>query len=471
MKRGSHQTRSPWIPVRLKYWLYWQGCGCRSGEASTEIGARPPGAELFKHGLRVEQELETVVTSTALQKRAAQDRCPGVLVLHEAADGWLARVRVPGGRLSATKLRALAAAAEQLGSGLIDITARANLQLRGLEQASAPELAERLRRAELLPSWQHDRARNVLAGPLAGRSRAALDDVDELVALLDSRICDAPALSALSGRFCFLVDDGSGAGWEVGPDVTISARGAGRFSVLLDGQPLGFEGDAAAAAELATRAAEAFLEMRGEERAWRLAEVAGGARAVAERLGLGLGARRPARPASAVGPGVALQRDGRSAVTALTPLGQLWPGLLRELAALCELADTDVRISPQRTITVVDLDADAVTATSAALQRAGLELDAASGWVGLTACAGVGACANALADVRAAAALRARTRSAGAPTEHWTACGRRCGEGSATAVAVAVEAPGRVAIRHDTRAWTEPTLDAARDRLDTEAVR
>jgi precorrin-3B synthase len=47
--------------------------------------------------------------------------------MHEAADGWLARVRVPGGRLSSDALLALAAVSEELGNGLVDLTARANV--------------------------------------------------------------------------------------------------------------------------------------------------------------------------------------------------------------------------------------------------------------------------------------------------------------------------------------------------------
>jgi hypothetical protein len=42
--------------------------------------------------------------------RARADACPGALQTHPAADGELARVRVPGGLLTAGQLHVLAAA-------------------------------------------------------------------------------------------------------------------------------------------------------------------------------------------------------------------------------------------------------------------------------------------------------------------------------------------------------------------------
>ena len=123
------------------------------------------------------------------------------------------------------------------------------------------------------------------------------------------------------------------------------------------------------------------------------------------------------------------QRDGRVALTALAPLGQLWPALLRALARACD----DVRLSTRRTVTLVDLDPAAVDRTRAALGAARLVMQGDSGWVGLTACAGTGGCPRALGDVRAAG-RRAAVRLAKDPAEHWAACERRCGEVPGTPV-------------------------------------
>jgi precorrin-3B synthase len=388
-----------------------------------------------------------------------------VLSLHEAADGWLARVRVPGGRLSARALLALAVLSEERGNGLVDLTSRANVQLRGLAPDAAPALAPPLEAVGLLPSAAHDRARNVLASPLAGRAPGALDSVDAVVELLGVELSVSHLLSELPGRFCFLVDDGTGAGREVAPDVTVIARGAGRFGVALDGRALQFDGDGAAAVGVALRAAAAFIMARGD--AWRLSETPGGAATVATALGLALAPITPAARTRGFPPGVVEQRDGRVALTALAPLGQLWPSLLRALAAVSD----DVRLSTRRTVTLVDLDPGVVGATREQLVAAELVLDADSGWVGLTACAGTSGCPRALADVRAAAAQRARVRAATDPAEHWAACLRRCGEVPGTPVTVVVRDAGDVEVRCDQRTSVVTSLRSAAARLLAEGGR
>ena len=49
--------------------------------------------------------------------RQRDDACPGALHVHQAADGVLARIRLPGGMITAAQLETLAHAATRHGSG------------------------------------------------------------------------------------------------------------------------------------------------------------------------------------------------------------------------------------------------------------------------------------------------------------------------------------------------------------------
>jgi precorrin-3B synthase len=322
--------------------------------------------------------------------RNRPDRCPGVLALHEAADGWLARVRLPGGRLTCAQLRALADIAD-LGNGLVQLTVRANLQVRGLKAWAGEELAARLAAAGLFPSHAHERVRNVLASPLAGRHPRALADIDELVAGLDRELCADAELAKLPRRFLFLVEDGSGVldghdhdiallatghpgedrsetGHPEGPQSKIG-RGASEFALLAGGLDSGWRVAAGDAPALALAAARLFLARRGD--VWRVRDLPGGERAFVDALGdsspfyganvADQGAtnarRREAALAWAQAPsrdlptGPTLQRDGRVALTALVPFGCLRSAQLRALAGI----GAEVRVSPWRTLTLVDL--------------------------------------------------------------------------------------------------------------------
>jgi sulfite reductase beta subunit-like hemoprotein len=346
-----------------------------------------------------------------------------VLRLHPAEDGALARVRLPGGRARAGQLAALARAAA-LGNGIVEITSRANVQLRGLSEDAADEVAGLLSAGGLLPSPAHERVRNVIASPLAGRHADSLAATDAVVEALDAGLCADAALAELPGRFLFSVDDGSGLALGRDADVTLVAVAPDRFALLLAGRPTGRSASHAYAPGLALDAARAFLAERGD--AWRIAELDGA-----------VPAPQP-RASSPLPLGPAAQRDDRAAVTALAPLGRLDPDALAGLAALA----SEVRFGTGRTVTLLDVAPEELDGVTAGLRELGLVLDAGSGWVGLTACAGLGACAKARVDVRAAAAVRAAVRAPDAPTEHWAACARRCGETRGVAVGVAAVADG-----------------------------
>jgi sulfite reductase beta subunit-like hemoprotein len=358
--------------------------------------------------------------------RPFRDRCPGVTALHHAADGLLARIRVPGGRLSPRQLRAVAGASE-LGSGLVELTSRGNLQLRGLSPATASRLSDRLAAVGLLPSPSHDLVRNVLASPFGGRHSDAYAATDEVVAALDRQLIEDDAFSMLPGRFLFAVDDGSRlSGVEIA-DVGLVALPDGHFRLYLAGQSTGIVAESREAPAIVLAAARAFLIRRRshDASAWRIAELTGGAGGVAGDLGTPLGAAFGSTPAPFLG--LHPQRDGRHALHALVPLARLEPGVTARLATILGDVALDARLSRWRTLTVVDVEPAETEAVRGALEALGLVTEPGSGWHGLSACAGLGCCAHATWDVRAMAAARAGVRTASAPPEHLTACSRRCG--------------------------------------------
>jgi precorrin-3B synthase len=386
--------------------------------------------------------------------RTAADRCPGVLRLAEAADGLLARVRLPGGLIDAAQLRVLARLAGELGDGRIELTSRGNVQVRGLAAGAASPLTSELIQAGLLPSLSHDRVRNVLASPLAGLDRGP--DLTGVVRALDAALCVRPRLAELSGRFLFAVDDGRGDVAGLGADVVATIRTDG---AVVNGLSVRGLRDAVVAAMIAC--AEAFLDRRAAlgSSAWRIADLPGGAEpvrsVVAARLGLAAAqgepiagtpdARAAARPVGLVvrqetGGGAesaASVRDdpGFSAVL-LAPLGRLTSAQVSWVAD--RVAGRAARITPWRSVVLPDLvDAAGVLREAAGL---GFGTDEASPWLRVTACAGRPGCASALADVQAdAAAFAARWPGR---LVHVSGCARHCGRPAATEIDVTATSEG-----------------------------
>ncbi|WBQ07383.1 precorrin-3B synthase [Kribbella sp. CA-293567] len=347
--------------------------------------------------------------------------------MHEAADGGLARVRLPGGVLSAEQLRVLIAAAVGLGDGHLELTSRANVQLRALQPGAPIELSDRLYAAGLLPSISHERVRNILASPLAGLDQHSQYDVLPLATELDQLLCAQPALAELPGRFLFALDDGRGDLVTAKADVAVRMVDGSRGELVLAGVGTGVLVEAGRVAGVMVAAAEAFLVERAEQRseAWRLGELVEGAQRVLGRLGFervataGLDAG-----SSAAGSAVAGVFGERSDVlVAAVPLGVL---AAEQAEALAEVAGRGgLRVTPWRSVVVGGV-ADAERAVRR-LMATGLVLEASSPWNGVTSCAGRPGCAKSLADVRGDARRVVPAWTAGRRVVHWSGCERRCG--------------------------------------------
>ena len=291
------------------------------------------GSQDTRRADRFHEGLETAVNGAAPDVPGRwRDRRPGMVQVDEAEDGAVARVRLPGGRLLPSQMAALADAAA-CGSGVVDLTACANVQLHGVR--SPGELAVRLGAAGLLT---HGPVGNIVASPLAGRHPTASIDADDLVAALDRGLCADRALARLPGRFLFAVEDGSGAVAGLDHDVLLTPDGDD-IALVLAGFDTGLRAAATGGPGLALAAARAFLAVAGD--ATRMHQIPSLTRD-----------REPWIPprTTVIAPGITRQRDGRVAVTALAPLGRVEVAQLRGLAAL----GADVRVSPWRTITLVD---------------------------------------------------------------------------------------------------------------------
>ena len=369
------------------------------------------------------------MTAPPAAVRVRADACPGALQTHAAADGALARVRVPGGLLTGDQLRALAAAARDLGDGALELTSRGNVQLRGLVAGTEPELGDRLAAAGLLPSPTHERVRNLLASALTGRAGGHVD-ARPWVRALDAGLCADPALAGLPGRYLATLDDGRGDVAGLGGDVGLQALSPDQVALTLGGADAGLRVHPDDAVPLALAATRAFLTERAAQgsSAWRLAELEDGPARVAARLGATLPAA-PHRLYRDIGAtpsvGAAVQRDGRVALIAVVPLGRLDAAQAELLARVTG----EVQLTPWRSVVVPDLAEDAVDDVAAALHRTGMVFDEASPWTRVTACAGRPGCAKSLADVRAdaARAVATGTLPAGGARQHWAGCERRCG--------------------------------------------
>jgi precorrin-3B synthase len=366
--------------------------------------------------------------TSAVPTRARVDACPGALQTHDAADGGLARVRVPGGTLTAVQLRALAAAARELGDGHLELTSRGNLQLRGLPAGAEAELGARLADAGLLPSATHERVRNVLASTLSGRTDGGHLDVRPWLHAFDAGLCADPALAELPGRFLATLDDGRGDVAGLGGDVGLLALSRDSVALTLGGTDSGLRARPEDAVALALAAARAFLTERAAQgsSAWRLTELTDGPARVAARLGGQVAAGHPLPPAPLTGPvGASAQRDGRTALMGVVPLGRLGADQVDLLARLAQ----EVQLTPWRSVVLPDLAEDAVDDAAVDLFRTGMVFDEASPWLQVTTCAGRPGCAKSLADVRADATAAVRTGAlpAGGARQHWAGCERRCG--------------------------------------------
>ena len=375
-----------------------------------------------------------------------------------ARDGGLCRIRLAGGELSAAQARAVAQGSLEFGSGFIDATNRANLQIRGVREGSQEALVSRLVDAGLGPvTPDSDDQRNVMSSPLAGLDSHALLDVAPIVSTLIGQMQRDARLHQLSPKFALMVDGGERLAMLDHPhDVWLLAVSAERFVFGLAGCPPRFESNAPALAAVKTGHIPALVDallhtfldlaqpwqtrMRELLTTCSIEEILG---RVQEKLGFPLdrNVEHWRRPASDARLRFGVHRQGTSdsvCVGAQVPLGRLDAATL---SALADLAPR-LRMTPWQSIMLLDVpsaDAQALVEQLAAL---GLATNPDEPFARLIACTGSQGCAKSFTDTKADAQLLARSMPPVGDV-HLSGCARSCAAAHRVETTLMAVAPGR----------------------------
>ncbi len=394
--------------------------------------------------------------------------CPGLFYATPAQDGYLLRLRTPGGRLRSAQALGLAAWAQTWGCDSLQVTNRANLQLR---VAQAPPTLESIGPLQTLglasPTPAMDRLRNIMASPTAGLDTQEGLDPSPWVQALDRHLQTHPELAGLPSKMSVGFDGGGRVGlgtrspvpWEHRPNeiqLTAVATPTGSAFHLTLGPPSASPAPGLLLAPdqvLATLAALLAVYAEGLQTLPNLPEKARlkhllqvwGLEGYLQRVGDRLATRQlprseplpypPSQPYAHLG--IHPQRQtGRVYLGLPLPLGQITRAQLKGLARLAQTRGRgEVRLTPWQGILLPDVPEAELPQLLPELAALGLPVGPDWTTAGIVACAGQPGCRAAATDTQALARTLHQTLhhqfALDIPVNiHITACPKGCAQPS-----------------------------------------
>jgi precorrin-3B synthase len=348
--------------------------------------------------------------------------CPGALRPMESGDGLLVRIRPRAASLGYAQMRGIAAAAETHGNGHIDLTRRANLQIRGVSAETLGPLTARLDALGLLdPTAEAESVRNMLLSPLSGLDPSEILDMRPLALELADTLAASPAARGLPAKFSFVLDGGgrlplSGERADIR---LLACRADGRTMIAVGRNSTGWLG----VVEPDSAASAVETIMAGKPQTLQPVQTlmvanADAACAPLGRLDLGC---------------------GRVAIGIGAPFGRIEAEQLRALADLTP----EIRLSPWRILYIPVEKGSHAAHIAAKARELGFVTEAGDPLMRIQACPGRPACRAAYADTRADAGKVARWMAASGfqGTAHVSGCAKGCAS-SARADITLVGVPG-----------------------------
>lgn len=342
------------------------------------------------------------IAGSVMNRFAIKGWCPSAYRPMQSGDGLVVRVRPRGGRLLAVQASGIADLAERHGNGLIDVTGRANLQIRGVSAERHGSLLHALAGLGLIDANEETEAqRNLVVAPFWNEE----DDTNSVATELEQALAATPL--ELPAKFGFAIDCASERVLaNASADIRIERGAQGELIVRADGAAQGCAVERAEAVGTALSIARWFVASGGarDGRGRMAAHMAGGAK-LPDMLA---GDVAPAPATSMPAPGL----FAGGALVALA-LGQLQSPTLKYFSRLAPA----LRITPWRMIFI--------EGCSEIPRHDGLVTRADDPILRVIACTGAPACPQAHAETRGLAAALAPFVAAHARL-HVSGCAKGC---------------------------------------------
>jgi precorrin-3B synthase len=409
----------------------------------------------------------TIIARAVPQRRGA---CPGLSAPMQTGDGLLVRI-LPAGTMSLAAFAALCMAAREHGNGVIEITSRGNIQVRGLSAGSAPQFAAAVAALDIAA----EDGVPVLCNALAGLGAEEIFDTTSLADELRRAMAQHAFASKLSPKVSIVIDGGGAPSLEaVTADIRLHAQAAnGDVAIRIS-----VGGDEARATELGhvtpAHAVEATLRLLdviarggGEARA-RDSLAAEGKRAFQSAVAGFLVSVRPGEPRDEPKAAIAPHplRNGKIACGIGLAFGHAEADSLERLIEAARAAGASgLRTAPGRALLAIGLTPRTETTFSSAAEHLGFIVRADDPRRNVVACAGAPICASAYIASRALApAIAATAAPQLGSTIHISGCAKGCAHAAAAALTV-VGTPAGCALVADGSARDTPFAVVAADEL------
>ncbi|WP_207897515.1 precorrin-3B synthase [Rhizobium sp. PP-F2F-G48] len=343
--------------------------------------------------------------------------CPTLASPMQTGDGLLARLRPASGVFTAEAFLALLDAADAFGTGRLDITARGNLQIRGLRGETVAPLSAAIARAGIVSC----EGIAVETPPLAGLDPTEIADARPVAGTLSARVRDSGF--DLAPKLAIVVDGGGRLHLDgVAADIRLKAtaiEGGASWHLLVAGRQTGLSGSADAMIEAAMAVVAEIAACGPAARARDLP--AYGASAPVSSL-----AGRKASPSP-----VAMFDLGAHVVRGVAPaFGQAEAQVLRRLVvAALSYGFSQVRLAPGRALLLVGPAGSDSAALVPIARSLGFAVDAGDPVLRIDACAGAAGCASGRIDTHATATrliAQAPVLMDGSLDLHVSGCAKGC---------------------------------------------